>query len=118
VTRNRRRPWAAVAIYAAAVFVVSVIPLQPKLSVGRLDKALHVCEYLLFAWLLVRAIRTTGMRQPEYLWWAWIYSTSYGLLIELLQGILPWRSADWADALANAVGAAFGVTIGEVKRKK
>lgn len=106
------------AAYAAAVLAVSVIPVEPRLSVGRLDKALHVCEYLLFAWLLLRAIRTTGMRQPEYRWWAWLYATSYGLLIELLQGILPWRSADLADALANGLGAALGVTIGEVKRKK
>ena len=104
------------AVYAAAVFVVSVIPVQPQAPIGRLDKALHVCEYLLFAWLLVRAIQASQRRQPEYLWWAWIYATSYGLLIELIQGILPWRSADLADALANGIGAALGVTIGKVKR--
>jgi VanZ family protein len=41
-----------------------------------------------------------------------MYATSYGLLIELLQGMVPWRSADLTDAIANTVGAALGVWIG------
>ena len=81
-------------------------------SVGRLDKVAHLCEYLLFAWLLVQAIRTGRLREREYLWLAWIYATSYGLLMELVQGMLPWRSADLADAAANGVGAALGVWLG------
>lgn len=88
-------------------------------SVPFLDKIAHLCEYLGFAWLLVQAIRSSPAHDPdvggasrEYLWWAWIYAASYGLLIELLQALVPWRSADWADAAANAVGAAIGVWLG------
>lgn len=98
------------------VLIVSIIPEGPSLSVGRLDKAAHLCEYLLFAWLLVQAIRATGGREPEYRLWAWMYATSYGLLIELLQLMVPWRSAEWGDAVANAVGAACGVWIRGVRR--
>jgi VanZ family protein len=112
--KKPKRPWAILAAYAAAVLIVSVIPIQAEAPISRLDKAAHVCEYLLFAWLLIRAIRTTLMRQPEYLWWAWVYATSYGLLIELIQGLLPWRSGNLADALANGVGAALGVWIGHL----
>ena len=80
--------------------------------VGHLDKVVHVCEYLLFAWLLVQGVRASRMPEHHYLLWAWIYATSYGLLIELLQALVPWRSAELGDALANAIGAALGVWLG------
>ena len=95
------------------MFVFSVIPIGPGPSIPYLDKIVHLCEYLLFAWLLVQAIRASQMPERTYLLWAWIYATSYGLLIELVQAMLPWRSAEWADAAANALGAALGVAIGQ-----
>jgi len=102
-------------VYAALVFVLSVIPTEhlPDADVPYFDKVVHVCEYLGFAWLLVRAIRVSRVPERDYLLWAWIYATSYGMLIELLQAMVPWRSADWMDALANAIGAAGGVWIGQ-----
>ena len=83
------------------------------MPVSHLDKVVHLCEYLLFAWLLVQALRATLLEEREYFLMAWIYATSYGLMIELIQAMLPWRSADWADALSNAVGAAIGVWLGQ-----
>ena len=40
-------------------------------------------------------------------------AAGYGALIELIQAFLPWRSAELGDALANAVGAALGVWLGQ-----
>ena len=97
---------------AVFIFVGSVIPIQVELSVSHLDKVVHLCQYWLFAWLLVQAIRTARLKEWEYLVLAWIYATSYGLLVEVIQGFLPWRSADLVDAAANALGAALGVWIG------
>ena len=107
-----RKWWGLVAVYAAAILVVSVIPTGRAVSVGHLDKVAHVCEYLLFAWLLVRALRAGRLRQPEYVVLDWIFASSYGLLIELLQSLLPWRSAELWDALMNALGAAVGCWAG------
>ena len=73
---------------------------------------MHVVQYLVLAWLLVRAIRAGGLWERPYLALAWLYATSYGLLIEVLQVMLPWRSADFLDAAANALGAAVGVGLG------
>ena len=98
-------------MYAALVLAVSITPEGPDLSAGNLDKLAHLCEYLLFAWLLVQAIRATGGQDPEYRFWAWMYATSYGLLIELIQMMVPWRSAEWGDVAANAIGAACGAWI-------
>jgi VanZ family protein len=89
-----------------------MVPVDPRVSAGHLDKVVHLCEYLFFAWLLVQAIRGSRTAEREHLVWAWIYATSYGLLIELLQGMVPWRSADLTDAMANGLGAALGVWLG------
>lgn len=98
-------------MYAALVFVVSVIPVAtPGPPGAHLDKVAHLCEYLLLAWLLVHAVRSSeGAARP--LWWAWIWATGYGALIELVQAFIPWRSAELGDAIANALGAAVGLWI-------
>ena len=110
--RSRRWWWGLVVAYATFVLIGSLVPVTPSLSPGHLDKVEHLGEYLLFAWLLVQAIRLNHLRQREYLTLAWIYATSYGLLMELLQIMVPWRSAELLDAVANAVGAAIGVWLG------
>ena len=105
--------WAASAACAIAILYFSVIPIGPGPDVPYLDKVVHLCQYWLFAWLLVQTIRAGRLKERDYLILAWIYAASYGLLIEVIQGFLPWRSADWADALANAIGAAAGVWTGQ-----
>ena len=97
---------------AVAIFVVSVLPVNVKVRIPHLDKVAHLCEYLVFAWVLTQAVRASRMTERDYLVWAWIYATTYGLLIEVLQMFLPWRSASIMDAFMNALGAALGVWIG------
>jgi len=104
--------WSASGACAAAILYLSVIPLPEGPETPWLDKAVHAIQYLGLAWLLVQAIRAGGLREPEYGRLAWICATSYGLLLELLQALVPWRSADLMDALANAAGAAVGAQIG------
>ncbi len=88
--------------------VLAVLPPQAGVSVGRLDKFLHLCEYLLFAWCLLQAMRASGL---ERRWLAWAVAAGYGLLLEGVQAFLPYRSAEWGDAAANAIGAAIGVML-------
>ena len=102
----------AVAAYAVLLCVLSLIPIEVKVSpLLHLDKVIHVWEYLLFAWLLVQALRAHQLHDQEWGLLAWMFTTSYGLLMELLQVLVPWRSADWADALCNGIGAAMGVWL-------
>ena len=106
--------WALVGAYAAVVFVFSILPVGLEPEVPHLDKVIHLCEYAVFAWLLTQAIHATA-HPPHvrfYLLWAWLYATSYGALMEVVQLMVPWRSADWLDAVANALGAALGAWIG------
>lgn len=72
-------------------------------AVGVNDKFAHLATYaVLGGWfsLLVR-------RWPA-LAWVFIGLTVYGGLIELLQGLTGYRSAEWGDLLANAVGLCAG----------
>lgn len=97
---------------AAAILYLSVIPVPERPEIPWFDKAAHAGQYLVLAWLLVQAIRAGGLGEPEDGRLAWISATSYGLLVELLQALIPWRSAELADALANAAGALGGVWVG------
>ncbi len=113
MARHRKLWWLVATSYAVVVLILSIMPTGGVgASIPSLDKLVHLCEYLVFAWILVQAIRASGATAREYVLWAWIYATSYGVLMELVQLMVPWRSAELADALANAVGAAIGVWIG------
>ena len=105
--------WLVAGVYAAGVLYLSLIPVDVDVPGHFLDKLVHVWEYLFFAWILVQAVRTQRLREREYLVLAWLYATSFGLLVELLQALVPWRSADIMDAFSNAIGAAFGVWLGQ-----
>ena len=117
---SHRRPAASsgrrwrllVAAYAALLLILSTIPVSAGPPGLHLDTWAHLSEYGVFAWLLVETARRSAMPEPAYRFWAWMYATTYGLLMELLQAFVPWRSADWHDALTNALGAAIGVWIG------
>ena len=85
---------------------------------AHLDKAVHLWEYLLFSWILLRALRPLHLPSSEYLWLAWIFTTSYGMLMELLQALVPWRSADWVDVMFNAAGSALGVWLGRPRTER
>lgn len=98
---SNRWAWATAA-YAALMLAVSVIPISVEgPDVPQLDKLLHVGEFLVFAWLLIRA-KTRPVP-------AWLLAAAYGAMIEVVQGFLPWRSASWWDLGANLVGATAGV---------
>ena len=109
--------WRAVtAAYAVLIFVFSVIPIAPRLVPGQLDKVAHLCEYLVLAWFLAHALRTPS--RPRVLWRAWWWATAYGAALELIQTVVPWRSADVMDGLTNAAGAALGVWISKTVRSR
>lgn len=97
--------------YAALVLFLSVIPVDPHPSVSRLDKAAHLGEYLLLSWLLLRAMERSAWPSAHRAWLSWLWAAGYGASLELVQGWLPWRDGDWADALANTVGALLGVLL-------
>jgi VanZ family protein len=64
-----------------------------------IDKLVHFGAFFVLALTFHRAF-------PLPFWLALIILTSYGLAIEYIQGLLPYRSASWGDLVADAAGAA------------
>jgi len=84
-----------------------VLPFAGPGNVTGLDKAGHVAIFFVLGALAIRAMRMSG-RRPVIVVLAG--SLLYGGLLEVLQGVLGWRSAELLDLVADGVGSAAGVT--------
>ncbi len=108
--RAFRRPrtwlllWLAMAV---ATLIVCLLPM-PKLvpSVDHFDKIEHLLGYAVFgayAAMLFESCR--AMRH------ALLGTIAFGLFVEGLQALVPWRSADGYDAVANTLGVLLGALV-------
>ena len=70
-----------------------------------IDKVFHI---LGFAWLTYFALRAFSERVGFIIVGLFLY----GLLIEALQGITGYRTAEGADVIANTIGILFGYGLG------
>ena len=76
-----------------------------------LDKAVHLCEYGLLAWLLMMSARRSAWAFGASCLTAFAGATAYGTLWEAVQMFLPYRSAEVGDLVVNTLGAGIGVGI-------
>ncbi len=75
------------------------LPSDPRVS----DKVLHAAGYALLGALAV----ASGLR-----WWAAVaVVVGIGLALELAQLLTGYRSFEWTDLAADAVGAALGASV-------
>ena len=93
----------------------SVFP-RVKPIVG-IDKVVHVCMYATFAFLCIWGYRKQfiandiGYKKKAILLAA-IISIAYGGITELMQEFLvPTRTGDWFDFLADVLGSFLGVLV-------
>ena len=83
-----------------------------------LDKAVHLCEYLAFSWLLLRAAIADRVMPSSAAARASMIAIGYGVALEGVQHFLPYRSADWHDIAMNTVGTGLGIGIGLAMRQR
>ncbi|MFB9145315.1 VanZ family protein [Halomonas alkalicola] len=102
---DRRRLWAALAVLGAlAIALGSLTPGSQMPSNLPWDKLNHFIGYAGLAGLIGLA----GVRLPL----AFLVAVLYGIAIEVAQIPVPGRSGgDWADILANSLGATFAVLL-------
>lgn len=100
-----QRLWFSVGLLMLLVIaVVSLIPIDQPLPMRGADKFEHVLAYfvLMYWW---------GMVQPRRLW-AWLlFLPLFGLALELMQALTPYRFMEWRDAVANMAGVVLGLVI-------
>lgn len=96
-----------VALYLAVLFAAGLMPLKslPGPQVSWLDKAWHLVAFGGLAVLLARALRHYHGAGAKAAWQAALASAGLGGLLEVLQSLTPFRSADLADMVADSAGA-------------
>lgn len=92
--------WAAIMMIACTINLQSNEP--PKIEIPYLDKIVHFGIYAILGFLLTIEPKITNLK-------ALIICACYGLLIEIIQIFLPWRSFEVADIIADTLGAAVGI---------
>jgi len=96
-------------VLVVLVVVMSLWPSPPKVALSHADKLVHALAYLmLMAWFG----QLCGGGRDRLAWLVGLIVL--GGVLELAQGLMSTRSAEWADVLANAGGAFVGwlVTLG------
>lgn len=102
-----RRDWLRSAWIALGIGLVAVVVMLSVLDFGPIgpsvfsDKIKHVFAYaVLCGWFC-------AMAPKRWLLW-FCASFGLGVLMEIVQVPLPHRQFEWADMLADAIGAAVG----------
>jgi VanZ family protein len=106
------RVWPAL-LDAALILVVGSLPMAPPGAEKVSDKTLHAIAFGIFAWLASRAVRflrPAGSRAGALLV-GFAASVALGGGLELWQMLLPYRSSEWLDFVADALGALLAVTL-------
>lgn len=111
-------------LWAAVIMVVSVIPGAdlPSLSIWEPDKVMHVFVYAVLTFLVFKWLKSfsTPVSLNKKAFIAVTVCILYGFIIELIQLILPTRSFDLLDELANTIGCLLsltGILVFSSKRK-
>ena len=90
-------------IVAVVIAVLSLEPSGGRPSLNLNDKLHHFIAYAVFSFLAVLGRHQRGILAVV------LFVSAYGVLMEGLQGILPFnRSASWLDIIANLIGVAGG----------
>jgi VanZ family protein len=98
------------AAYMVAIWVMSSMPANaivelPALSVDRFIKeSLHLVEFGILYWLLVLALLTTKHFTPTASIICAIFAGMYGIVDELHQSFVPYRSATIIDGVKDWIG--------------
>lgn len=101
-------------LYVAAVFVAGTARGgDPGLQVPHLDKLFHLLAFL--------GMQVAVSRAAAFLWpragrgarlgGTLLFSLSAGAVLELVQALLPYRSAEWLDLVADGLGALAGAAL-------
>lgn len=103
--------WFPVLIYCVIIFIVSSMrhPPIPYVDILNFDKYLHMIEYGILSYLIIRALIGSEVKlsHAKLIILAVIFATLYGVSDEIHQIFVPGRSANILDVLADFTGASI-----------
>ncbi len=118
IAKNREfSAWIPAAFWAFTVFVLSVSPkgVTPPVQIHHIDKVFHFSAYAFFAFLMLCGVKWS-LRWPfmRYMAFALIFTSAYGILMEIFQGFIPSRHMSGVDVIFNTLGAFVGTVFGRL----
>ncbi|MCU7939545.1 MAG: VanZ family protein [gamma proteobacterium symbiont of Bathyaustriella thionipta] len=88
-------------LYIGFIFMGSLLRVpEMTISLTHTDKVVHFLMYFILVGWFVQLYQTSSSRILIL-----ISAILLGMLIEFLQGMTPYRSFDFADEIANSIGA-------------
>lgn len=109
-----------VAVYSVAILVLGLMRAGaiPQVAFNASDKVMHA---LVFGGLAVLVYRLSCLLGPRlkntlHAMIGVVFATGFGVLLEILQMFTSYRSAEFADAIADFLGASLCVGIAVVFR--
>jgi len=104
--------WPALA-NGVAILIVGSLPMAPPGAERLSDKTLHAIGFGIFAALAARALRalSPGSGQARALAGGVGASSLLGGVLELWQALLPYRSAELLDFVADVLGALLAAAL-------
>lgn len=99
-------------LWLLIVLILSIIPV-PETDVGPkdLDKVVHFVIYGITAMIFWRFFYNKTQSHRKIGLISIVAASIYGLLIEIIQSFLPYRSFSVSDIISNFLGAIFSVTV-------
>lgn len=102
-------------VYVACVFVVGSLPQGPETQppFPYFDKVGHLLAFGVMQWVVLRPVRFLWYERPLawQLTWTFAVVCLVGALLELWQGLLPTRSMEFLDWVADTTGALLAALV-------
>ena len=112
--RNQKRfVFLTLKLYWALIFILTTLPghtLPKNLKLS--DKVEHMLAYFGLAFLLAFALhfKNKQIKLSKIFLYVILITTAYAGFDELHQMLIPFRSAEWLDFLADIIGSIIGAT--------
>lgn len=94
-------------VCAVIIAIGSLMPVPAPKVVPGTDKLVHFLAYGSLA--IVAGLQFLFRSDQLNAFWVWIGCSSYGALMEVLQGMTAHRTMEFADGCFNSLGAMFGL---------
>lgn len=104
--------WGLGALLLLTITALSLLPVSsPDLGLAHADKWHHLLAYIVLSLYFAQLLPPTrGARAA-----LGTVLLTYGIGIEGLQSLLPHRSAEWADVLADLLGIVIGLMLASTR---
>ena len=111
--RGRIKSYLPAIVWAVLILAVSSIPglSTPGLGFSMADKIVHFAEYFILGYLTARAISAFNKEPLKIFWMSSAITSGYGILDEFHQLLIPGRTAEGLDMIADILGSILAAAL-------